>query len=189
MDAFTTAGTGQKKYWLKDAGGNISYPSTVSVNESVSKVTINTGATSFTINKAPFSIETPKGKLQAEFQFWDRTNNSTLLQKSFDRNDISIEVEENGPMRSVIKISAPTLYNSVNDHVHGWAVRLYAYAGKPFVKIDYQLQNSAKNATLSAPLYFKFMNLVLDTRDSGSAGQVKSVVVKKKEDLDLRGFI
>ncbi len=189
VSAFTTRGTGQKKYWLKDHGNNIAPQTAVTVNNSNSKIVVSTGKTAFTINKSPFSIQTAKGKLQPELQFWDRVKEATNLQKSFDRKDIKIEIEENGPMRAVIKISAPTLYKSVSNHLHGWAIRLYAYAGKSYIKVDYQLQNSAKNAVFSAPLYFKSMNLVLETGDMTEAKKVKSVVVTKKEHLNLRGAI
>jgi len=189
VGAFTKKGSGQKKYWLKDLGNNIAPQTAITVNNSNSKIVVNTGETAFTINKAPFSIQTAKGKLQPELQFWDRIKEASTLQKSFDRKDIKIEIEESGSMRTVIKISAPTLYKSVNDHLHGWAIRLYAYAGKPYIKIDYQLQNSANNVVFSAPLYFKSMNLILETGDITEAKNVKSVVVTKKEHLDLRGAI
>ena len=81
------------------------------------------------------------------------------IQLDSSRTDISFTVEEKGPMRVVIRAEAPTIYNSPENHTHGFAVRIYAYADKPYVKIDYQLQNSAKNVVFSWPLYFEEMNL------------------------------
>jgi len=186
---YSRAGTGQSVYWLRDDGGNAAPKKGVTVDEKNQKIVVDTGQISFTIIKAPFSIQTPKGKLQAELKFWDRVEKTTRLQKSFDRNDIKVEIEERGPMRAVVKISAPTIYKSVKNHQHGWAIRIYAYAGRSFLKVDYQLQNSAKNAIFAAPLYFKSMNLVLETADVTTAKQVRASVVKKPADLDMRGFI
>jgi Hint module/YetA-like protein len=80
-------------------------------------------------------------------------------QKDSARSDFTVEVEESGPLRAVIKVSANTIFQSTTDHVHGFAVRFYAYAGQPHVKVDYQLQNSAGNAVRSWPLYFEEMTV------------------------------
>jgi len=40
-------------------------------------------------------------------------------------------------------------------------VRIYAYAGTSSVKVDYQLQNSAKNKRVSWPLYFEDLSILL----------------------------
>ncbi|MCX7590525.1 MAG: hypothetical protein N2255_02745, partial [Kiritimatiellae bacterium] len=77
------------------------------------------------------------------------------------RPNLAVKIEETGPMRAVIRVEAPTLFVSTNNMTHGWAVRLYAYAGLPYVKIDYQLQNSAKNVKYSWPLYFESLHLDL----------------------------
>src|SRR3990170_5896293 len=53
--------------------------------------------------------------------------------------NVTVQVEEAGPLRVVIRAEAPAIYTDTNNHKHGFAVRIYAYAGKPFVKIDYQL--------------------------------------------------
>lgn len=58
-------------------------------------------------------------------------------------------------MRVIIRAEAPTVYNSTTDHKHGFAVRIYTYAGKSFVKVDYQLQNSAKNKVTPGPSILK----------------------------------
>jgi hypothetical protein len=62
-------------------------------------------------------------------------------------------------MRVVIRAEALTKYYDTENHTHGFAVRIYAYANKPFIKIDYQLQNSAENKTWAWPLYFEEMKL------------------------------
>ena len=62
-------------------------------------------------------------------------------------------------MRVIIRVEAVTIYQDTENHTHGWAARIYAYAGKPYLKIDYQLQNSAKNVRFAWPLYFEGVNL------------------------------
>lgn len=81
---------------------------------------------------------------------------------------LSWTLEETGPMRTVIRVETPAKFFSTTNHRHGFAARIYAYAGKSFIKIDYQLQNSAKNAVRSWPLYFEslHLNLGLNLQDS-----------------------
>ena len=88
----------------------------------------------------------------------------------------SAEIEENGPMRVVLKVTALTALpqcqqfksdscdgftklhcedGEVPQVQHGFAVRIYAYANQSFVKIDYQLQNSQYSDMIYGyPLYF-----------------------------------
>lgn len=79
-------------------------------------------------------------------------------------------VEENGPARAVVRCERLTNYVDADDngiaetHEHGYAVRIYAYAGRADVKIDYQLQNAAKGGDLTQdkfadPLYFNSLDL------------------------------
>jgi hypothetical protein len=88
----------------------------------------------------------------------------------------SAEIEENGPMRAVVKVTALSSVSCAQykdetgsckfdvQHCvdgeqvqvqHGFAVRIYAYAGVSFVKVDYQLQNSPySNVVNGYALYF-----------------------------------
>lgn len=77
------------------------------------------------------------------------------------RTDLAWTVEERGPLRVVLRVEAPAQFQSTSRHVHGFAVRLYAYAGQPLLKIDYQLQNSDKNVVRSWPLYLDALTLDL----------------------------
>ncbi|MHC5052486.1 MAG: exo-rhamnogalacturonan lyase family protein, partial [Planctomycetota bacterium] len=81
------------------------------------------------------------------------------VQRASARSDIKVEVEEVGPLRAVLRVSALTSYRGADHHTHGFALRIYAYAGAAYVKVDYQLQNSAKDSYLSAPLYFEDVSL------------------------------
>ena len=94
-------------------------------------------------------------------------------QQDSARTDIQVVIEEAGPVRVVILISAPTLFQSTTDHLHGFAARIYAYAGQPFVKVDYQLQNSAANAVRSWPLYFDEMTVDMQFKFPSSTRQIR----------------
>jgi len=86
------------------------------------------------------------------------------VQKSGTRRDIRIDVEESGPLRAVLRIASEAHYTGPDHHLHGFAVRLYAYAGKSFVKVDYQLQNSTRDKVFGWPLYFEDLSLRLHPR-------------------------
>ena len=148
------------------------------VSETDSVITVNTGKIRFNINKATFNLID---------ELWVDRNGDGIYSSSeravvsnvlngghmiprsgaggvqYDsaRADVVFRIEERGPMRVVIRAEAFTKFVSTTDHQHGFAVRLYAYANQPYVKVDYQLQNSAKNVKRSWPLYLEAMNLDL----------------------------
>jgi hypothetical protein len=173
VTAFTSAGTGTASYRLKDRGGNIAPARAVQLSEAGGVISVSTGALNFSVQRSPFRILTPKGQLKAVFQGKEASDQ----QLSFDRSDIAVTIEERGPLRTVIRAEAPAIFNSVTDHKHGFAVRLYAYAGKPYLKVDYQLQNSAKNVKYAGPLYFESLHLELDTGASATPASVRAELV------------
>ena len=63
-------------------------------------------------------------------------------------------------MRAVIRAEAVTLYDNTENHTHGYAVRIYAYANKPFIKIDYQLQNSPKSMSCAILRVYHSLTMV-----------------------------
>jgi hypothetical protein len=150
---FTGRGTGTAVYRLVNGGLRVTPEQPVLVNDTAESITISTGTFSITVARSPFGIVTPRGNLDAAFM------GRTGVQRSFERPDVSVEVEERGPMRAVIRAEAPALYTDPANHTHGWALRLYVYAGKPWLKVDYQLQNSAKTKQYAAPLYFRSLIL------------------------------
>ncbi len=75
------------------------------------------------------------------------------------RTDVQVSVESQGPLRAVIAAQAPAIYTDTTHHLHGFAVRLYFYAGLPMVRIDYQLQNSDRQVVRAWPLYFDSFDL------------------------------
>lgn len=148
----------------------------VQVTEASDSVTVNTGPLQFVVSKTHFNIldqvwldqnsdgvfsageEILSSGLQNGGVFTPRTGAGSL-QYDTARSDVSVAVEKQGPLYVVIRAEAPARFVSTTDHTHGFAVRIHAYAGKSFVKVDYQLQNSVKDVVRSWPLYFEAMNL------------------------------
>ena len=159
VGAFGGPGTGVAGYRLRDDGPGVGPTQPVTVSETASAITLGTGAGQVVIQKAPFAIVTSTGPIEATL------TGRSGVQRSFERQDVTVTIEERGPMRAVVRAEAPTVYSDPANHTHGWAVRVYVYAGKPWVKVDYQLQNSAKTKVYAAPLYFQ--SLVLN-RPGGS---------------------
>jgi len=159
-------------------GGRIAPPIPVTVSETAQKITVTTGPLRFVVSKTAFNLfdqvwldEDQNGQFSdAEQIITPNAQNGGVLtprsgagpvQYDATRHDLSVTVEEWGPMRAVIRIEAPARFTSTTDHLHGFAARIYAYAGLPWIKLDYQLQNSDKNAVRSWPLYFEAINLDL----------------------------
>ena len=178
VSAFTGSGSGITTYYLKDTGTGNSISTNLSVTEDASTITVNTGPLRFTVKKQNFNIIDEAhfdANGNSTFESSEQVINSSSdnggiftgrlagdIQKDSDFSNTTVVIEEQGPMQVVIKANVPTIFNSTTDHQHGFAVRIYAYADKPFVKIDYQLQNSAKNVQFSWPLYFEHMGLDFD---------------------------
>jgi hypothetical protein len=163
--------SGVRLYHL-DLTGNVSSPSPVHpvvVEDTVEKVAISNGVMQIDIFKDPWQIVTPSGSLLA-----------TLIDRhgaavdSFDRQDIQLAIEKSGPVETVVKLWSPTLYLGNGEVRHGWALRLYAYANLKTIKVDFQLQNSAINQPLSAPLYFEGMALSVNTDRPSEPTSIKA---------------
>lgn len=152
----------------------------VSINDSASKLTINNQLVQLTIEKSPLKIITPAGELES--LFYDEQGN---LDPSFNHENISIKVEERGPVRSVVRLSSPTMYIDPQTIKHGWAMRLYSYANSPLVRVEFQLQNSAINEKISAPLYFKGHHLRLTTNANTKATSLRAQTPPKGDILNL----
>ncbi|MCP4267428.1 MAG: hypothetical protein GY777_18000 [Candidatus Brocadiaceae bacterium] len=175
VEAFTSGSTGISRYYLRDDGTGNSTDTLITVKDGQESIEVNTGPLKFTVNKERFTIID---------ELWLDSNNNAIFEDSeqliitgkdsggvfvgrlegdvqldSSRSDVKVVVEESGPMRVVIRAEALTEYIDTDNHTHGFAVRIYAYANKPFVKIDYQLQNSAKNKRNAWALYFEEMNI------------------------------
>ena len=162
----------------------------VTVTETSTYVQVDTGKVRFQVSKTSFNLfdqlwfdQNENGGYETSEQmivssklsggrFVPRSGAGSTQQDS-TRTDFQVVVEETGPIRAVIMISAPTLFRSTTDHLHGFAVRIYAYTGQPFVKVDYQLQNSAANTVRSWPLYFDEMTVDLKFQLPNGIRQVR----------------
>jgi hypothetical protein len=153
-------------------------PTAVKLTQTADFITVNTGPLQFRLRKSAFNLLDAvwlDRDANGIFSTDERIIASNLhnggvmkprsgagdLQYDAERTGLVWTIEETGPMRAVIRVEARAKFLSTADHRHGFAARIYAYAGKPFVKIDYQLQNSAKNAVRSWPLYLEALNLNL----------------------------
>jgi len=171
----TVPADGTATYHFQTSGAGPAPAKRVQVAQAGASVTVDTGVLRFVVRRDAFNLFD---------EVWlDRDGNGTYatderivsggasdgpvftgrlagdVQRARERGDLRLVVEEAGPMRAVIRVSGLTDYQDADDHTHGFAVRIYAYAGRSAVKVDYQLQNSAKNAVLAAPLYFEDVSL------------------------------
>jgi hypothetical protein len=161
---YTGPGTGTAQYRLT-TGSNPAPSSPVSVSSTSAAVTMTTGSTAVTIARNPVTVTTPDGQLVPVFRDADN-----VVRPTFDRSDVTIEVEEAGPVRARVKLSAPTLTLGDGSIRHGWAMRLTLGAGASVLEVETQLRNAALDSVLSGPLYFQSFELQLDT--TGSAATV-----------------
>jgi hypothetical protein len=179
VGAFSGAGTGTGQAVYRLVSGRTAVPlepsgGRLEISDAGGVVEFRTAGQTFRVRRSPLSIETPLGNLDG--RMLARQGDVDVLQESFRRDpaDIQVTVEESGPLRAVVRLAAPTLYLSPTNHVHGWALRLTAFAGKPFLKVDFQLQNSAINRTYSRPLYFESYELALRLPSPAAARAVRS---------------
>lgn len=172
LDPFTGPQTGQRTFHLTDAGNNPAPASPIQINDGAGLIEIDTGPMQFSINKQSFNL-IHQVVLNGSTLIQPNQQNGARLQPRagaggtrYDaaRDDFQFEIEEAGPIRVVIKAAAPNLYQSTVDHTPGVAVRIYAWAGSPMLKIDYQLQNSATNVRFAWPLYFESLDLNFATQ-------------------------
>lgn len=177
--AFRAKETGIATYYLCDDGPGAKMKTPLEVTETRDRITVVTGSVKFTVNKKNFTIldevwldqdnsitfEDSEKIVQSNSQNGGNLTGRLAgdLQIDSSRKDIDFVIEESGPLRVVIRAEAVTKYYNTKKHIHGYAVRIYAYAGKSYIKIDYQLQNSAKNKVFAWPLYFEAMNIDLRT--------------------------
>jgi len=160
-------------YYLQDDGPAPKPKTPLNVSQDDEAITVVTGPLRFTVNKKKFNIldrvwfdEDGDKQFAADEEIISSSEkNGGVYRDRFGvqhdtaRDDVTVEVEEANPLRVVIRAEAVTRYRDEKHHTHGWAVRIYAFANKPFVKIDYQLQNSSKDFMWTGPMYFESMDL------------------------------
>lgn len=179
----TVAAGGDVVVHLRD-GGATPPPRPVDVVEDGAGVTVTTGPVRFVVRRRPFTIvdeawldaDGDGSFAPAERIVQPAADGGAVLvpragaggaQLDAARADVVLTVEERGPLRAVIRAEAPTHFRSTTDHVHGFAVRITAWAGLPYVKIDYQLRNSDHEVVRSWPLYLEELRLAVPVVLSG----------------------
>lgn len=176
VDPYTgTEDSGSTSYYLVNNPIHATVGSPLALSETEDEIAVTTGPLKFTVSKVAFNVldevwldRNRDGRFSGHEKIISshRRNGGVFVgrlpgdtQFDTERADVRVQVEEAGPMRVVIRADAVTKYHSPKKHTHGFAVRIYAYANKPFVKIDYQLQNSAKNKVYAWPLYFQELRM------------------------------
>jgi hypothetical protein len=180
----TVGANGATVYTFQTNGAGPTPAKPVAVSEAADSITVDTGPLRFTVRKSGFNLLDEvwlDGNGDGSFTAAERVvapgspgavfTGRLDVQRDSDRTGLRIDVEESGPVRAVLRVSAPTIFNSTTDHTHGWAVRIHAYAGKSYVKVDYQLQNSPKTATYW-PLYFEDLALGLKPELAGPTARL-----------------
>ena len=175
---FRGGNTGTKTYFLslrRAKGRRYTKESPLKVVEDRKSVIVVTGPLMFEVLKKPFQLlhrvwfdMDKNGKFEESEQlisdksscgslFIGRSKND--IQPSWERKDVSISIEEKGPVCVTIKAWSPTLLEPSGKARYGFCVRIKAWAGLPWIKIDYQLQNSALSVPQGSPLYFDSLTL------------------------------
>jgi len=182
VNPYTSAGTGIARYKIV-TGDNTAPANPVQVSDG-DDIIINNGLIQIALSRSPFTITTPAGELDAQFN-----DQQGKRAPTFARDDIELSIEEVGPVRAIIRASAPTITRSDGSLLHGWAMRLYAYAGQSHIKIDFQLQNAALDSVLSGPLYFDSFELLLTGAATATQSSRRAVLNETALTEELAGAL
>ena len=161
--------SGSVTFTLKDDGGNPAPANPVSVLDAGSEVTVNTGALKFTVKKSGFNLFDQVWLMPGDVPIV----NSTAQQGAVltDKNDVqnwfqdrvidTFAIEESGPVRAVIRLEGYTTSTDSANQAAGFIVRLYAYAGSRFVKVDFGLINGGQSLDNQGHILCVFRHLGL----------------------------
>ena len=114
--AYSGPGTGKALYRLT-VGSNPKPSSPVRVADQGGEVRITTGVHSVAIDRSPFSITLRSGSIDAIFR--DENND---LRPTFARPDVTVEVEERGPIRAVVRMSARATGHAIHHALQAYRV-------------------------------------------------------------------
>ena len=187
VSAFAGAGSGTAKYRLLRVR-NVTAPvsSGVTATESGATIEVTNRWIKLVINKTQFRIiseayldANQDGAFEPAEKLIDNTSGGSQFRSAWGtqygsaaRSDVRYTIEENGPVRVVVKAEAPTRYVDMMRYEPGFAVRIFAYADTAFVKIDYQLQAGALDLVYAGALYFDELSLDFDTPLPSTTSQV-----------------
>jgi hypothetical protein len=165
---------GTATYTLETGAAGPEVKTPVTVDNKADLCTVSTGPLKFTVKAKGFNLfdevwldVNANGTFDAGEQIISSSpdngsmfiDQNSALQKSSDIANPRFTVEESGPVRAILRVETPTLFTSTANMRHGYMCRIYAYAGKPYVKVEYTLKNSAFNHKYSYPLYVKDFSL------------------------------
>ncbi|MCP4157740.1 MAG: hypothetical protein GY757_59070 [bacterium] len=136
----------------------------LSVSESSSAITVTTGAIRFVVNKTGFNlIDEVRLDLNGNGEYAAGEEIITAGQSigpiatesgtdylASTQVPESIEIEEQGPMKVVIKVSGR--YYNGSSYLLKYETRIYAYAGKPYIKLWHVFANGKSVPSLGDPL-------------------------------------
>ena len=170
VGAYTGApGSGTAVYRLT-AGANPAPATPATVVDEGARLVVDTGAARVSIARSPFSIRLPTGPIEIDLVGADGARRPTL-----GRDDVTVEIEESGPLRVRLKASAPTRTRADGTLLHGWALRLEALAGRSTLALDFQLVNAALDRARSGPLYLESLEIAVPGDGPARAAEVRAL--------------
>jgi fibronectin type 3 domain-containing protein len=203
----SVAANGSAQFYLRDDGTG-STGGSLTLTETETAITVNTGAVQFTVSKTNFNlfnsvtyggdqIISPSNVNGGVFT--DRFGN---VQYAAQMDAPNVTIEEDGPMRAVIRAELPAKFRLTNPnlepgvhdltepldegdytHDHGYIVRIYAYSDQSYIQVDYSLANSDMSVLAAYPLYFEDFSLSFqlpsgwnDVKIGGESAHVETTV-------------
>jgi len=136
------AGNGKVEIVVSDGGGSPAPTASVKVTEGADGVTVNTGPMQFTVSKTKgglFQSVTVNGKELVQ------ASAKGLLVVKDDGGEVAagapaeVKVESGGPMKATIMLTGT--FPDVHRGMLGYTARVTAYAGQPFLKTHFWLEN------------------------------------------------
>lgn len=127
------------------------------VTEDANKITVSTGKLTFTVRKNNgFNIfdnvliakdsdgivddEIVSSSLLNGAKIWDQFDSTYTTGNAVA---LKIKIEEEGPLRTIIRIEGLHSNGNDDDKFYGFLTRIYAYAGKSYVHVQHSIKNSA----------------------------------------------
>jgi len=153
----------------------------VTVTEDGTKVTVSTGTLTFTLRKQNgFNLfdqvwidQDNDGSVDDEIVSSSLTNGAEITDHfggtytSGNDQTLKVKVEESGPLRAIIKVTGNHSNGASDPLFYGYLCRIYAFAGKSYVHVQYSMKNSYHPHARGA-LAFNGMRLKLQANLSGA---------------------
>jgi len=134
---------GKTELVLRDDGKNRPPTNPVSIKDDAAAVTVSTGPLEFTVGKKKFNVFESL-KVDGRETISQGSRGMVLYKANGDAVVAgvpeTVKVEQAGPMRAIVCIKGK--FPSVHNGLLGYTVRITAYAGKKFIKIQTWLENN-----------------------------------------------